>query len=97
MLWLPTVRLDVLKLAVVPEIVPVPTVLAPSLNVTVPVAPLVTVAVNVTVVPNADAGLEEVTFTDDEILLTVSKATKDVAVPTSLVKTARTSVPPSVI
>ena len=35
----------------VPLTVPVPKVMEPSLNVTVPVAPLVTVAVNVTAVP----------------------------------------------
>ena len=51
MLWLPAVRAAVLNVAVVPLIVPVPSVVLPSLNVTVPVAPLVTVAVNVTEPP----------------------------------------------
>ena len=37
--------------AVVPLIVPVPSVVVPSLNVTVPVAPLLTVAVKATKVP----------------------------------------------
>ena len=51
MLWLPVDRAAVLNVAVVPLIVPVPSVVVPSLNVTVPVAPLVTVAVNVTEPP----------------------------------------------
>ena len=58
MLCVPPVRLDVLYVAVVPLIVPVPSVVLPSLNVTVPVAPLVTVAVNVTLLPNV-LGLAE--------------------------------------
>ena len=48
MLWLPAESVLVLNLAVVPLIVAVPSVLVPSLKVTVPVAPLVTVAVKVT-------------------------------------------------
>ena len=48
MLWLPVEMADVEYVAVVPLMVPVPSVVKPSLNVTVPVAPLVTVAVNVT-------------------------------------------------
>ena len=51
MLWLPAVSDETLNVAVVPLIVPVPSVLLPSMNVTVPVAPLVTVAVNVTEPP----------------------------------------------
>ena len=51
MLWLPTLRVDVVHVAVPPMIEPVPRVVVPSLNVTVPVAPLVTVAVNVTEPP----------------------------------------------
>ena len=58
MLWLPAVSVLVLKVAVVPLIVPVPKVVLPSLNVTVPVAPLVTVAVNDTLAPNV-LGLAE--------------------------------------
>ena len=41
-----------MKVAVVPEMVPVPKMVEPSLNVTVPVAPLLTVAVKVTLSPN---------------------------------------------
>ena len=52
MLWLPAVRVVVLNVAVVPEMVPVPSVVVPSRNVTVPVAPLVTVAVKVIDTPN---------------------------------------------
>ena len=51
MIWLPAVSAIVLNVAVVPLIVPVPSVVVPSLNVTVPVAPAVTVAVNVTESP----------------------------------------------
>ena len=51
MLWLPPVRAAVLNVAVVPLIVPEPSVVVPSLKVTVPVAPLVTVAVKVTEPP----------------------------------------------
>ena len=51
MLWLPPVRAAVLNVAVVPLIVPVPSVVVPSLKVTVPVAPLVTVTVKVTEPP----------------------------------------------
>ena len=51
MLWLPPVRAVVENVAEVPLIVPVPSVVAPSLKVTVPVAPLGTVAVKVTAVP----------------------------------------------
>lgn len=55
MLWVPCVNALVLKLAVVPLTVPVPNVVAPSLNVTVPVGlvPLAIVAVNVTFEPKA--------------------------------------------
>ena len=51
MLWLPPVRAVVVNVAEVPLMVPVPRVVAPSLNVTVPVAPLVSVAVKVTKPP----------------------------------------------
>src|SRR4051812_27911107 len=52
MLWLPTLRAAVGNVAVLPDTVPVPNVVPPSLNVTVPVAPLVTVAVKVTDCPD---------------------------------------------
>ena len=51
MLWLPALSAEVLNVAVVPLMVPVPSVVVPSLKVTVPVAPLVTVAVKVTEPP----------------------------------------------
>ena len=51
MLCMPAESDEVLNVAVVPLIVPVPSVVEPSRNVTVPVAPLVTVAVNVTDAP----------------------------------------------
>ena len=51
MLWLPPVRAEVVYVAVVPLMVPVPSVVLPSWNVTVPVAPLGTVAVKVTLAP----------------------------------------------
>ena len=51
MLWFPRVRPEVANVARPPLIVPVPSVVEPSLKVTVPVAPLVTVAVNVRLLP----------------------------------------------
>ena len=49
MLWLPAESVDVVKVATPPEIVPVPKMVAPSLNVTVPVtADGLIVAVKVT-------------------------------------------------
>src|SRR5258707_15205402 len=74
MVWLPMVRLEVLKLAVVvlPAVlsVPWPRLVAPSENVTTPVgvatavlpgALIVTVAVKVTACPDADGLAEEAT------------------------------------
>ena len=48
-----------LYVAVVPLIAEVPSVVTPSLNVTVPVAPLVTVAVSVMLPPYVDGFAEE--------------------------------------
>ena len=55
MLCAPTARLDVTKFAIVPETVPVPSVVAPSLKVTVPVGetPPEMLAVSVMVAPKA--------------------------------------------
>ena len=71
MLWLPPVREDVVNVAVEPERVPVPRVVAPSSNVTVPVAPAVTVAVKVTESPKFDGFAELLRLVDDVALLTV--------------------------
>lgn len=60
----PAVRSAVVKVAVPPDKVPVPIPAPPSENVTVPVGvpdPLLTVAVNVTDVPNDDGFSEEMT------------------------------------
>ena len=51
MLCVPAVNVLVVYVAVVPLMVPVPSVVLPSWNVTVPVAPSVIVAVNVTLDP----------------------------------------------
>ena len=59
--WVPTLSAEVVKVATPPTRVPVPIVVAPSRNVTVPVGvppPLVTVAVKVTGV-SAAAGLAD--------------------------------------
>jgi hypothetical protein len=61
------------------EIVPVPNVVAPSLNVTVPVeADGVTVAVNLTELPNDDGLREEATEVVDVALLMTSLKADDV-------------------
>jgi hypothetical protein len=66
MLWLPTVRADVAKVAVPALRLAVPRVVAPSLNVTVPPALLgVTVAVKVTLCPKAEEGSEETTTVEE--------------------------------
>ena len=76
--WVPTVRDEVLKVAVEPEIVANPTIIEPSLNVTEPVAPVVTVAVNVTV-SEYDEGLAELArLTELLALFTVSVSVEDV-------------------
>ena len=62
----PNVRVEILKIALPLLIVAVPRVAAPSLNVTVPVAPEgVTVAVNVIAVPYAAGFTEDVNATPD--------------------------------
>src|SRR5947209_4912373 len=82
--WLPTVRLDVLKLAVaMPPVVlsvPWPMLLRPSENVTTPVGlpGLLMVAVNVTLCPNTDELAEDTTTRLVFAWLTVSMKTADV-------------------
>jgi len=62
-----------------PLIVPVPSVVLPSVNVTVPVAvPGVTVAVNVTGKPYADGFADEASVTVVLVLLTVCVRVVDV-------------------
>jgi hypothetical protein len=55
----PTASELIASVAIPLLIVPVPSVVAPSWNVTVPVAPDVTVAVRVTLAPNVDGLSEE--------------------------------------
>jgi hypothetical protein len=75
--WLPTESVLVVKVAVPPDTVPVPSVVDPSRNVTVPVgvpAPgdtTATVAVNVTDCPNTDGLADEVRVVVVFALLTV--------------------------
>jgi hypothetical protein len=84
MAWLPSARALVLKLALPPLNATSPRVLAPSLNVTVPVgvpepgAAALTVAVNVTVCPKTDGLAEETTVVLLPSLLTVWKRVADV-------------------
>jgi hypothetical protein len=75
--WAPTLSVLVLKVAVFPVRVPVPSVVAPSLKVTMPLgvpAPgevTLTVAVNVTDCPKTDGVPEEATVVVVAALLTV--------------------------
>jgi hypothetical protein len=70
---------DVLYVAVPPLRVPVPSVVLPSLNVTVPVAAEgVTVAVNVTDTPYADGFADDATPVVVDALLTVCVNVDDV-------------------
>jgi hypothetical protein len=65
----PADKADVLKVARPLLSVPVPSVVLPSLNVTVPVAAEgVTVAVNVTEVPAVDGFADDASATDDACL-----------------------------
>lgn len=73
--WLATAKPDVVRVATPPPLsVPVPSVVAPSLNVTVPVGvdvpdPGVTVAVNVTLWPKTAGFFEETSAVVVEIML----------------------------
>jgi hypothetical protein len=75
--WLPTASDEVVKVARPKLKVAVPSVAAPSRNVTVPVAvpepgaTALTVAVNVTNWPNTDGFTDELTAVELESLLTV--------------------------
>jgi hypothetical protein len=73
----PAVRLEVAKVAFPLLSVPVPRVVLPSLNVTVPVAPDVTVAVNFTDEPYVD-GLAEDAKVVEDALLTVCDSAEEV-------------------
>jgi hypothetical protein len=76
----PSAKVEVAKLAVPATIVPVPSALPPSLNVTVPVAADgVTVAVNVSVAPDGDGLAEDVSATADASF-TVCVSLEDVLV-----------------
>jgi hypothetical protein len=83
--WVPTLRVEVVNFATPALTAPVPIVVAPSLNVTVP-APGVpdvfdfTVAVNVTVAPNAAGFFDETTVVEVPALFTVWVSTADVLV-----------------
>jgi hypothetical protein len=75
----PTASVEVLKVACPLLIVPVPSVVLPSLNVTVPVAVAgVTVAVNVTEEAYVDGFADEARATVVLTLLTVCVSTDDV-------------------
>ena len=69
----PTDSVVVEKLVVLPARVPVPSTVAPSMKVTVPVAPAESDAVNVTDAPGVDGLCEEATVTDGVPLLTVRR------------------------
>jgi hypothetical protein len=66
----PTARADVVYVAVPPESVPVPSVVAPSLNVIVPVAAVgITLAVKLTDAPNAKVLLRAL---DETVVIVVT-------------------------
>ena len=68
---MPTASELIVRLAIPLPTVPVPSVVAPSRNVTVPVAPDVTVAVKVTLAPKVDEGSDEARATVLVATLTV--------------------------
>jgi len=68
---LPTARLDVATVAIPPERVETPSEVAPLVNVTVPVAPDGSVAVNVTDWPLVEGFADEVTVTTGVAFATV--------------------------
>jgi hypothetical protein len=73
------VSADVLNLAVPLDKAPVPRVVVPSMNVTVPVAPAtVTVAVKVTELPYADGLKDDTTPVVVDAVFTVCERTDDV-------------------
>ena len=72
--------------------VPVPMLVAPSRNATVPVGVApgeLTLTLNVTACPSTDGFCEEPRTVVVSVLVTVNKAALEVAVPDALVKTAR--------
>ena len=75
----PTSRVEMLSVALPVAIAPVPSVVVPSLNVTVPVAvDGVNVAANVTATPNVDGFLDDANATLEFALLTVCVSTEEV-------------------
>lgn len=77
--WDPIASADVLYLATPPLIAPVPNVVLPSLNVTVPVAAMgVNVAVKVTDEPCADGFADEASATLELALFTVCVSVDEV-------------------
>ncbi len=77
--WEPAESADVVYVATPPEIVPVPSVVPLSLNVTVPVAfDGVTVAVTVTDAFSVEGFAEDARATEEEALLTVWLRADDV-------------------
>src|SRR5579872_1342995 len=104
MVWLPTAKAEVVKVAMPPIMVPLPTGLPPSRNVTVPVgvpAPGATgdtVAVKVVDWPNAEGLVDEATVVVVSALLTVRLAVAVLPVPAvvSLTVTLLLAVPTAV-
>ena len=85
--WVPTNRVEVVKVASPLLSVPVPSVVVPSLKVTVPVGvPPVdfTVAVKVTDAPNVDGFREETSNVEDFALFTVWVSAGDEVLPLKL-------------
>jgi hypothetical protein len=78
--WLPTLSVEVVKLAVVPETVPVPSEVPPSEKVTVPVGetPFEIAAVSVTDAPNMGVAGEDDTASVGAAWPTVTVCTGDV-------------------
>lgn len=74
----PELRPDVLYVALPLLIVPVPRVVEPSLKVTVPVAPEVTVAVNITDEPAVEGFKDDAKLTEEAALLTVCVSAEEV-------------------
>ena len=67
----PSASVEVVSVAVVPEIVPVPILVAPSKNVTVPVFPVGNVAVKMTDCVNVEGFAEELSWIFVTVVVTV--------------------------
>ena len=87
MAWVPTVSAKVVNVALPPESVAVPSVVAPSKNVTVPVgvpapgAAALTVAMNTTEWPNTEGFTVDVTVVETDALFTVCVMAAEVLPP----------------